>query len=327
MTLTFSELSNDSLAERLLRQLRFAGVELRRDPGCFLRSLVEGDSVDRQARRILWAVRLGLPTASLGGFALGVLLYLCVFGRPEIVLGKHIVDDPLRIASMVDVTAQPKPEPKKAEPGGGGGGDNNPRPASKGVMPPSSMADPIVPPTTRPSPPLPQPLALPPPLKAPPVPIDMGIFGDPRSTSIDPSDGPGTDGGIGTGRKGGVGAGEDPGKINGRNGGPSGPGLDPLVGERQPESAVATKARILNTPRPSYTELARENRTEGVVQVRVVLGADGRVRNATVTKGLPHGLNERALVAVSAIQFTPARNAAGRAVDSSITVSVRFTIR
>lgn len=323
-----TELPDDSLIDRLGRQLRHAAREIRSNPVAYFRSLVEGDIADQQTRRILWAVRLGLPTASVGGFVLGVLLYLCVFGRPVIVEAKPSDDEPLRVASFVDVAAQPAPEPAKAAPGGGGGGGENPLPASKGVMPPSSLEEPIVPATTKPFPPPPDPLPMPPPLLAPPVPVDPGVFGDPRSISTDPSDGPGSRGGIGTGKDRGVGAGEGPGKINGKDGGPSGPGGDPTGGgDRRTPAAVAVKARILNTPRPSYTEEARQKHTEGAVRVQVLLGADGRVRNARVVAGLPHGLNERALEAVSAIRFTPARDASGRTVDSSITVVVQFTIR
>jgi protein TonB len=324
-TFVLTELPDETLATRLGRQLRNAACELRTDPEAFVRSLFTDDAVDRQARRILWAVRLGLPTASLGGFALGVLLYLCVFGRPVVVAAGEKDGAPLRVWSMVDVA--PEPAAKLAEPGGGGGGDKDPKPVSKGVVPPSSLADPIVPATTKPLPVPPSPLPVPPPLKAPPMPVDVGVFGNPRGVSGDPSDGPGAGGGAGTGKDGGWGAGEGPGMVDGTKGGPGGDDTNPNGGSRKPDAAVAVKARILNTPRPSYTEEARLNHTEGPVRVRVMLGADGRIRNARVLAGLPHGLNERALAAVSAIQFTPARDANGKAIDSWITVSVRFTIR
>lgn len=319
-------LADESLAERLPRQIHHAVRELRNDPVAFLRSMFEGDAVDRSARRVLWAVRLGLPTASLGGFALGVLLYLCVFGRPVVVVASSPDDEPLRVWSKVNVPP-PARTPDRADPGGGGSGDRDPRPVSKGVVPPSSLADPIVPATTKPHPLPPNPLPVPPPIKAPPVPIDVGVFGDPRGDSTEPSDGPGHGGSAGTGDGPGWGPGKGPGKGPGEGGGPSGPGGDPYGGSRDTIAAVAVKARILNAPRPTYTEEARRNRTEGAVKVKVLLGADGRIRNASVVSGLPHGLNERALVAVASLAFEPARNAKGVAIDSWITVSVRFTIR
>lgn len=322
-----TELIDDSLAARLERQLRYAGREFRNDPVAFVRSLMEGDSVDRNARRVLWAVRLGLPTASIGGFALGVLLYLCVFGRPVVVVASTPEDEPLQVWSMVDVPPDSARSPKQNDPGGGGGGDRDPRPVSKGVVPPSSLADPIVPATTKPMPLPPNPLPVPPPILAPPVPIDPGVFGDPRGASTVPSDGPGHDGGAGTGEGPGWGPGKGPGKGPGEGGGHGGQGGDPTGGSRDKVAAVAVKARILNAPRPTYTEEARRNRTEGSVKVKVLLGADGRIRNASVVSGLPNGLNERALVAVASLKFAPARDARGVAIDSWITVSVVFTIR
>lgn len=326
-TFVLTELPDETLATRLGRQLRSAAHELHTDPAAFLRSLYTDDAVDRNARRVLWAVRLGLPTASLGGFALGVLLYLCVFGRPEIVVASSPDDEPLPIWSMVDVASDPVPAPNKSRAGGGGGGDNDPRPVSKGVIPPSSLENPIVPATTKPTLVAPSSLPVPPPIMAPPLPLETGVFGDPRGEPTEPSDGPGRDGGAGTGEHGGWGPGRGPGKGPGEKGGPGGGSDDPTGGRRDTAEPVAVKARILNSPRPAYTEEARQNHTEGVVRVRVQLGADGLVRSPQVVAGLPHGLNERAIAAVSSISFEPARNASGVAVDSWVTVAVRFTIR
>jgi TonB family protein len=90
---------------------------------------------------------------------------------------------------------------------------------------------------------------------------------------------------------------------------------------------VAQKAAIENRPRPVYTEQARQNRTEGNVVVKVLLGANGKVRQASVVRGLPDGLNEKAIEAAYQLKFTPAKNAAGEPIDSWVTVSVNFTIR
>lgn len=326
--LVFPDLAYESLAVRLGRQLRHSAAELRSDPVAYLRSLVEGDTVDRQRRRILWAIRLGLPTATAGGFVLGILLHLSLFGRPVVDAAGPAEDEPLRVASFVTAEAQPAPESSTSRPGGGGGGGRNSHPVSKGVIPPSSLVAPIVPATTKPIPPPPDPLPMPPPLLAPPVPVDPGIFGDPLSSSTEPSDGPGEDGGAGNGENGGWGNGDGPGKVDGTHGGPGGPSRDPSGAARRNQStAVAVRARILNTPHPSYTEEARTNRTEGTVRVQVTLGADGRVRNARVVAGLPHGLNECALKAVNSIRFEPARDSGGRSVDSTMTVFVQFAIR
>ena len=92
-------------------------------------------------------------------------------------------------------------------------------------------------------------------------------------------------------------------------------------------SAAARVSAIHNRPRPNYTEQARQNKTQGNVAVKVLLGAGGRVKSASVVRGLPDGLNEKAIEAVYQLSFTPARNAAGQPVDSWVTVTVSFTIR
>jgi TonB family protein len=93
-----------------------------------------------------------------------------------------------------------------------------------------------------------------------------------------------------------------------------------------PIGKVASKAVILNRPRPNYTEQARRNATEGTIVVKVLLARDGVVRKAGIVVGLPDGLNARAIDAISTLEFTPARNADGAPIDSWVTVAVNFTI-
>jgi TonB family protein len=69
---------------------------------------------------------------------------------------------------------------------------------------------------------------------------------------------------------------------------------------------VTTKAVIRSKPKPEYTKEASRRAVQGVVTVRAVLGADGKVSAVTILKGLPFGLNESALHAACKIEFTPA---------------------
>ena len=64
-----------------------------------------------------------------------------------------------------------------------------------------------------------------------------------------------------------------------------------------PAPAGIKKPRILNSPRPHYTDEAVKHRTEGQVLLRVLFGADGRVQKVRVSKGLPDGLNDEAVIA------------------------------
>lgn len=84
-----------------------------------------------------------------------------------------------------------------------------------------------------------------------------------------------------------------------------------VVKSEQPEQVfsnkeVTTKARITSRPMPDYTSDARRRAVEGVVVVRVVLGANGKIFSVRITRGLPLGLNENTIQAACQIKFTPA---------------------
>jgi TonB family protein len=86
---------------------------------------------------------------------------------------------------------------------------------------------------------------------------------------------------------------------------------------------VTQKARILSKPEPQYTIEARQNDVSGTVILKVVLGADGVVRNIRAISGLPYGLTERAIAAARQIRFSPAMKD-GRPVSQSITIEYNF---
>jgi TonB family protein len=69
---------------------------------------------------------------------------------------------------------------------------------------------------------------------------------------------------------------------------------------------VQTSARILETPLAEYTDEARAAKTHGDVRLRVVLAADGMVKNVFPIKSLAHGLTESAMKAARQIKFEPA---------------------
>jgi TonB family protein len=86
---------------------------------------------------------------------------------------------------------------------------------------------------------------------------------------------------------------------------------------------VDRQARILSKPIPDYTEEARKNNVQGVVELRVVLAASGEVSNIRVVQRLPFGLSERAVVAAKQLKFTPAMKD-GRAVSQSQVLDYKF---
>jgi TonB family protein len=83
--------------------------------------------------------------------------------------------------------------------------------------------------------------------------------------------------------------------------------------------------RIISTPKPEYPVRALADQIQGLVKVRCVFDADGKVRDVKVVRGLGYGLDEAAERAVRQIRFKPAlRN--GVAVPVAREFAVRFTI-
>jgi TonB family protein len=96
--------------------------------------------------------------------------------------------------------------------------------------------------------------------------------------------------------------------------------------DRVPSAPVDTKPVVLKSGQPRYTEEARRNQTQGVVNVRVLIGEDGEVKLTRVTKGLPDGLIEQAVAAAHEMRFKPAtRN--GLAVQYWLPIQVEFNLR
>lgn len=90
-------------------------------------------------------------------------------------------------------------------------------------------------------------------------------------------------------------------------------------------SEVSKKAVLTLKPEPMMTEIARNNGTSGVVKLRVVLAADGRVTNITVIQALRDGLTEQAIQAASRIKFVPAQKD-GHPVSQFQPMDYRFVL-
>lgn len=89
---------------------------------------------------------------------------------------------------------------------------------------------------------------------------------------------------------------------------------------------VTQRAVIRSRPNPVYPRGARGTGVQGEVKLRIILGADGRVREEMeALEGLPHGLTEEAMKAARRIEFEPARKD-GRPVSQYVTVIYKFTL-
>ncbi len=232
-----------------------------------------------------------------------------------------------------------RPVPARAQ-GGGGGGNHAQLPASQGRLPqPSIIPAPI--PTT---------FARLPAQALPRAGVDIDPvlwknlpfpnYGDPRSKSVTPSNGPGDGGGVGPGKGTGIGEGEDngfgPGKkgnIGGGEDSPGGRGKGGAPGDKPAtdiervfrQAEVTMRARVLFKPEPQYTEEARRNQITGTVILSVVFSRTGHVENIRAVQTLCCGLTEKAIASARQIQFVPAvRN--GQTVSTYMQLEYNFNL-
>jgi protein TonB len=89
---------------------------------------------------------------------------------------------------------------------------------------------------------------------------------------------------------------------------------------------TTVRAVIRAKPDPLYPRGARRYRVQGQVKLRIILGADGKVREEMdVLEGLPYGVTEEAIRAARRIEFEPARKN-GRPVSQYVTVIYHFQL-
>jgi periplasmic protein TonB len=83
---------------------------------------------------------------------------------------------------------------------------------------------------------------------------------------------------------------------------------------------------VIKRVEPTYNELARHAKTQGVVVVEAVIDKDGNVDKVKVIKGLPMGLSEAAEAAVRGWKFKPG-TLNGEPVDVIFNLTVNFTLQ
>ena len=89
---------------------------------------------------------------------------------------------------------------------------------------------------------------------------------------------------------------------------------------------ITAKPGKYQNPSPTYPKLALERRQEGVVYLRLNVRKDGRVSNVTLEKSCGYSMLDRsALQTIKRWRFESAR-IAGKAVESTLTLPVRFAI-
>lgn len=103
--------------------------------------------------------------------------------------------------------------------------------------------------------------------------------------------------------------------------GPSGSAIGPMQ-----ISGNVLAPRRTYAPDPHYPEEARHARVQGVVILQTIIDITGKVTDVRVLKGLPSGLTEAAVAAVSAWRFDPA-TLEGEPVAVYYLVTVSFSVQ
>lgn len=256
-------------------------------------------------------------------------------------------------ANTTAETIRPNPDPVRLVylmspgPGGGGGGGGLQAPlppppaAKKSPAPVRRLVSRVPPARPRPAPPAARPTPAPPvrveprvidtpkptptPMPAVQAPVQM-VAADPLETiglptdraPAAPSQGRGSQGGVGSGSGHGIGEGTGGGIGSGSGGGTGGGPYQPGAGIDPPT--------LVREIRPNYTDEARRQSIEGDVLLEIVVRSDGSVGNVRVRRTLGAGLEQKAIDAVRQWKFTPARRQ-GAAVDVVVEVSVGFKLR
>ena len=83
--------------------------------------------------------------------------------------------------------------------------------------------------------------------------------------------------------------------------------------------------RVVNRVEPIFTPEARRDKVSGITIIEVLIGKDGRVKDAKVLKPLPDGLSESALAAVEQWEFEPG-TLKGEPVDVIFNLTVNFKL-
>jgi protein TonB len=78
-------------------------------------------------------------------------------------------------------------------------------------------------------------------------------------------------------------------------------------------------------PEPEFSAEAKKSKFMGVVTVSIIVDKKGRPQNVHVTKGVGHGLDEKAVEAVKKYRFIPAKEN-GKPVAVGMNVEVNFEI-
>jgi protein TonB len=79
----------------------------------------------------------------------------------------------------------------------------------------------------------------------------------------------------------------------------------------------------MQCPEPSYTDPAREANFQGTLLLDVVVSPNGGMKSAKIIRGLPFGLNDKAINAIRQWKFRPA-TLNGQPVTVQVMIELAF---
>ena len=89
-----------------------------------------------------------------------------------------------------------------------------------------------------------------------------------------------------------------------------------------PTAKIDTKPKLISYVKPKYPKAARKEKIQGVVEVKVLIGKNGEVKDANIVKGI-EGLNQAAIDAAMQYRFKPAKYK-GESVEIWQLLRIRF---
>jgi hypothetical protein len=103
---------------------------------------------------------------------------------------------------------------------------------------------------------------------------------------------------------------------------PANPAIGDVVKSTEPN---VIGPRSISIPRPAYTRVALLAQYTGVVQLKAVVGLDGKAHNIELVRGLGFGLDEQAAKALLLSRFEPGQKD-GQPVPTGVDLDVKFQL-
>ena len=272
-------------------------------------------------------IRVSSRDSAAGSLGISLVAHAAAFLVAIVVAGRTPVSPSpeARPPAVMSLVWTPTLEGGGGDPGGGGEKDE-PRPATPAQLVGSDALTVPVSPPLQLSPPKPQVADPAPRLDIPVMPVQAGLQEVVGAVAeLRPVESPSRGPGAGPGADGGRGPGIGPGDGN-QLGDADGPG----TGDEgwRPGGNGVTWPRLVREVKPNYTPDAMRAQVEGMVELDILVLADGSVGRVNIVRSLDarFGLDQEAINAVRRWRFDPGRRL-GKAVATRVAVELSFNLR